>query len=225
MLKKLSLVLLSIFLAVNALYASTKEHTGKILELKNGGAYTYIKVQSKEKNYWAAVMKADLKVGDNIALKEQVWMKNFKSKILKETFYTILFADLVGEKMGSTNIHGMHGQNIKKPNPKFNDGITVSKEKAIKVTIKNLYENKYKYKNKNVEISAEVVQVSNKVMGNTWVKLKGNKYTVIFRSPNEDEKVKVGDKVKVVGTVNTDINFGHGYKYEILGVNSIFTKI
>lgn len=225
MLKKLAFACISLLLTVNFAYAVSKEYTGKITELKNGGSYTYIKVQSKDKNFWAAIMKDQLKIGDNVTLKEQVWMKNFKSKVLNQTFETILFADLAGDRKKPVNVHGAHGQNIKKPNPKFNKDIVISKGKAVKVKIKDLYANKSQYKNKNVEVEAEVIQVSNKVMGNTWIKLKDGDATVIFRSPNEDENIKIGDKVKAVGTINTDINFGYGYKYEILGVNTTFTKL
>lgn len=224
MLKKLFIGCITILVSLNvAMGAEKKEHTGKVLEFKNGGAYTYVKVQEKDKQYWAAVMKTTIKVGEEITLKEQVWMKNFKSKILKQTFDEILFADLPNREV--ENIHGMHGQNKKKPNPQFDKNIVVSNEKAIKVQIKDLFENKTKYKNKNVEFDAKVIQVSNKVMGNTWVKLTQGTQSVIFRSDNEDEKVNVGDKVNVKGTVNTDINFGYGYKYEVIGVNATFTKL
>lgn len=59
-------------------------------------------------------------------------------------------------------------------------------------------------------------------MGNTWVKIYNGKDAVIFRSPNEDEKVAIGDKVKVIGTINTNVDYGYGFKYEIIGVNGKF---
>lgn len=233
MFKKLTLGCLSILLSANLAFAINEEHKVKILETKDSGAYTYLKVEEKGEQYWAAIMKTPLKIGDTITIKEQVWMKNFKSKTLEKTFDKILFADFSKKGIsGVENIHSIHGNMIKKkqkasmkPNPKFNEGIVVSNEKAIKTDISQIYKDKEKFNNKNVEIQGRVLQVSNKVMGNTWVKIYDGKEAVIFRSPNEDEKVAVGNKVKVIGTINTNVNYGFGYAYEVIGVNGKFELI
>ncbi len=229
MIKKLTLGCLGILFSITTAFALNEPHKVKILELENAGAYSYMKVQEKDEQYWVAINKAAVKVGDTITIHEQVWMNDFKSTALNRTFEKVLFADYKGEGAGKSNdIHSIHGKMIKKkekenkPNVKFNEGTYTSNEKAIKTDISDLYKNKAKYKNKNVELEGDVIQVSNKVMGNTWVKIYNGKDAIIFRSPNEDEKVKIGDKVKVVGTINTDIDFGYGYKYEILGVNGKF---
>jgi len=209
-------------------------HTGKILEIRNSGSYDYIKLEKENERFWAAITKTDIKVGDKITLKESTWMKNFTSKTLNITFDKILFAEIDGQKKaihGIDNVHGIHGQIMKKeaqklerPNPNFGD-ITVSKEEAIKASISELYDNKDKLKNKNVEVQGDVIQISNKVMGNTWIKIYNGKDAVIFRSTNEDEKIEIGDKVKVIGTLNTDVDYGYGFKYEVIGVNAKFTKL
>lgn len=237
MIKKLALGCLGILLSVNTAFALNEKHTAKILETKDAGGYTYIKVDEKGEQYWAAVLKTPVKVGQEITFLEQVWMKNFRSKALDQTFDKIMFAELPQDKSKMMHGHGAHGakdvhvahgikekdvKQQKKPDVKFNDGIIISKETATKVSISSLYEQKEKFKNKNVIVQGHVIQVSNKVMGNTWVKIYDGKDSIIFRSPNEDEKIAVGDEVKVIGTINTDIDFGHGYKYEVLGVNGKF---
>lgn len=230
MIKKLTIACLGVLLSVNSAFALNEEHKVKILETKDAGAYTYIKVSENEEEYWAAISASPIKVGSTITIKEQVWMKNFKSKTLNRTFDKILFADFAKKGIsGADNVHKIHGNMIKKkqqesfkPDPKFNEGLVISKEEAIKTTITDLFKDKEKYKNKNVEIQADVIQVSNKVKGNTWIKIYDGKDAVIFRSPNEDEKIKVGDNVKVVGTINTDVNYGFGFAYEVIGVNAKF---
>ena len=229
MLKNLTISCLMILFSATTLFALNESHTVKVLEVKDAGSYTYLKVEEQGKQFWAAINKAAINVGQEVTIKEQVWMQNFKSKALDKTFDKILFADYEGKGVNNTNdIHNIHGKMIMKkqaevkPDVKFNLGTFTSDSKPIKSDISDLYKNKSTYKNKNVEIQGDVIQVSNKVMGNTWVKISNGKDALIFRSPNEDEKVKIGDKVKVVGTINTDIDFGHGYKYEILGVNGKF---
>ncbi|XOB63056.1 hypothetical protein ACMC56_04440 [Campylobacterota bacterium DY0563] len=231
MIRKFTIYCLGVLFITSSLFALNEPHTVKILETKNAGAYTYIKVEEKGDTYWAAISKSNVKVGQTITIHEQVWMKQFKSKALDKTFDKILFAQVPKKGVsGSDNIHNIHGNMIKKkqsnelkPNPKFNEGLIVSNSKAIKTNISDLFKNKEKYKNKNVEIEGDVLQVSNKVMGNTWVKIYNGKDAVIFRSSNEDEKVAIGDKVKVIGTINTDVDYGYGFKYEVIGVNGKFT--
>ncbi len=233
MFKKLTLGCLSILLSTNLAYALNEPHEVKVLESINSGAYTYLKVEEKGEQYWAAIMKTPIKVGSSITIKEQVWMKNFKSKTLDKTFDKILFAMYPKKAIsGVDNIHSIHGDMINKkqkqamkPNPKFNEKVVVAKGSAIKTTISEIFSNKDKFKNKNVEIQGEVLQVSNKVMGNTWVKIYDGKEAVIFRSPNEDEKIAVGNKVKVVGTINTNVDYGFGYAYEVIGINGKFEVI
>ncbi len=230
MLKKLMTSSLGILLLSTSLFALNEEHKVKILEKIDAGAYTYIKVSENAEEYWAAISTTPVKVGSTITIKEQVWMKNFKSKTLDRTFEKVMFADFAKKGISGTDyVHQIHGDMIKKkqkesfkPDPKFNEGLVISKDEAIKTTITDLFKDKEKFKNKNVEIEADVIQVSNKVKGNTWIKLYDGKDAVIFRSPNEDEKVKVGNKVRVMGTVNTDVNYGFGFAYEVIGVNAKF---
>lgn len=236
MIKKLSIGCLGVLLSINTVFAADSAkliedniHKAKILESKDAGGYTYIKVIENGKEYWAAVPSAKVKVGDEITLKKSTWMTNFKSKTLEQKFDKILFGEIKGQKKaihGVDNVHGIHGQMTKKnkPNPKFDD-VFISNDVAIKTTISQLYKNKASYKNKNVEVQGDVIQVSNKVMGNTWVKIYDGKDAVIFRSQNEDEQLKIGDIVKVTGTLNTDVDYGYGFKYEIIGVNAKFIKI
>ncbi|PHO09165.1 hypothetical protein CPG37_10465 [Malaciobacter canalis] len=230
MLKKITIGCVGVLLSVNTAFAKKDIiHEGKVLEFKDAGSYTYVKIQDKDKNYWAAVPATKLIVGETIKVSEQMWMTDFKSTALNRTFDKVMFAEMPNAKKaihGTNNVHGIHGQMTKgeKPNPKF-DEIVVSKDKPIKTTIAKLFEKKDAFKNKNVQIQGEVVQVSNKVLGNTWVKIKGTNDSIIFRSPNADEKVKKGDKVEVIGTINTDVDYGYGFKYQIIGVNAKFTKL
>jgi len=229
MIKKLTMACLGTLFSVTTAFALNEPHTVKILEVEDAGGYTYIKVNENDEQYWAAIAATPVKVGQTITIKEQVWMKNFKSKTLNKTFDKVLFADFSKKGIsGVDNVHKIHGKMIKKkqdnlrPDPKFNEGLVISKDKAVKVDISDLFKNKAMYKNKNVELTADVIQVSNKVKGNTWVKIYNGKDAIIFRSPNEDEKVEIGDKVKVIGTINTDVDYGFGFAYEIIGVNGKF---
>ena len=220
----LKLTVGTLFCSTLLLAAPKDIHKGVVIETIDTPMYTYVQLQDDNKQtFWAAVMKSEFKKGQKVELTEQVWMQNFKSKSIDRTFDRILFADVKGAKV--KNIHNIHGQHKKKPNPEFNKDVVITKGEAKPVAnIEELFKNKNNYKNKNVSLNAKVIQVSNKVMGNTWVKLSDATGAVIFRSSNEDEKLKIGDKVQATGTVNTDVNYGFGFKYEVIGVGATFKK-
>lgn len=227
--KKIALSCIGLLLCANTILASDKVHTGKILEKMDAGIYTYIKFEEKNETYWIAVPKTDLNIGETLTIKESTWMKNFESKALNKTFDKVMFADFEDSKKaihGVDNVHGIHGQKMNNEELKPNfEQVTISNEAPIKVTITELYEKKDSFKNKNVQIEGEIVQISTKVQGNSWVKISDGKEAVIVRSNNEDEKFKRKDKVSVITTINTDVNYGYGFKYQIIGVNAQITAI
>lgn len=92
-----------------------------------------------------------------------------------------------------------------------------------KTTIKGLLDNSEQYTNKVVQASGKIVKISKAIMNTNWVHVqdeKGNK--IIFRSL--DEEVKVGEKVVATGTVNTNVDYGYGYLYPVIVVDSSFKK-
>lgn len=227
--KKFTISCLSLLFCANSLLASSFTHTGKILEKMDAGIYTYIKFQTENEIYWVAVPKTDLNIGETLTVKESTWMKNFESKTLNKTFDKVMFADLENGKKpihGIDNVHGIHGQKMNNEELKPNfEKIIISNEAPIKVSISELYEKKDTLKNKNVQIEGEIVQISTKVQGNSWVKISDGKEAVIVRSDNEDEKFKRKDKVSVIATINTDVDYGFGFKYQVIGVNAQITAI
>lgn len=227
--KKITSYCIGLLLCANTALASNQTHTGKILEKMDAGIYTYVKFQTPSETYWVAIPKTDLAVGETLTVKESTWMKNFESKTLNKTFDKVMFADFEDSKKavhGVDNVHGIHGQKMNNEELKPNfEQITVSNETPVKVTISELYEKKDSFKNKNVQIEGEIVQISTKVQGNSWVKISDGKEAIIVESNNEDEKFKRKDKVSVIATINTDVDYGFGFKYQVIGVNAQITPV
>ena len=68
-------------------------YQGKVINVQQGGAYTYIEVKEKtQKSFWIATNNADVKTGDFIRFQKEIVVKNFKSKTLDKTFNEIMFA-------------------------------------------------------------------------------------------------------------------------------------
>jgi hypothetical protein len=69
---------------------------GQALEVKDVDIYTYVRIKTAEREVWAAVPKAPVKVGASVTVENGMVMKDFESKTLKRKFDTIVFGNLAG---------------------------------------------------------------------------------------------------------------------------------
>jgi len=225
MLKKILLGTATLLLAVNTLFAAETLHSGKILEFKNSGGYTYIKLQEKKTSFWIAIQEVKVKVGNTITVKEQMWMKNFKSKTLNQTFDKVLFATLQKDASSSASQNGStHFMPSLASAVKINKSQTISKGPAVEMSIAQINKKAASLKNKNVKVKGTVVKISKGIMKSSWVHIRDKENNkLIFRTPKEN--LNVGDIVSAQGTLNTDVDYGYGYTYKTIVVNSTFQKI
>lgn len=83
-------------------------------------------------------------------------------------------------------------------------------------------------KGKTVLVNAQVVKVTEGVMGKNWVHLQDGSgkaadgtHDVIATTK---DSVAVGAVLKAKGTVRTDVNIGSGYSYPVLIEDASFAK-
>jgi hypothetical protein len=67
--------------------------SGKVVEVLDGGTYSYFCLEKEGKKTWIAVPKMHAKVGDELTFKPGNEMTNFTSKTLNRTFEKIIFSD------------------------------------------------------------------------------------------------------------------------------------
>lgn len=219
MLKKLITCGLSLCLATTLLTAKDLTN-GKVLEIKDGGGYSYLKIETKDKkSIWAAVPGGAFKVGQEVSINEQMKTQNFRSKTLNQTFDTIIFGTIANaQNIDQTKVSKkdyMKAHQKKK---------VVYKGEVIKTSIKDLKENPTNYSNKVIEVQGKIVKVSRNIMNTNWVHIEdkeGNK--LIFRST--EDRVMVGQEVMAKGMVHTNVDYGYGYKYDIIIVDTLFKSI
>jgi len=192
------------------------KHSGTVLETMDSGGYTYIKVDEGGNVYWAATTAAKVAVGDSISFTEQMKMENFTSNTLNRTFDQLMF--ISGLKTGSESPAAKPDTvALAEPIPKVEGGYT----------IEEIYAKKDELKGQTVKVRGKVVKVSKKIMGNNWVHLqdgtgaKGSN-KLIFRS--ETDVAEVGTVTIAEGTLDTDKDFGYGYRYPVLVEDSTFTE-
>ena len=199
-------------------------HTGKVLETMNSGGYTYALVNEGEQKFWIAAPQTQLKVGQTISFREEMWMPGFTSKTLHRTFDNLLFAGRIipGSTLppsGRRPEQNANPASAAKPAEPVPPLTAEDLSKAGTYTITELFAKKSELKGKPVHVRGKVAKVSNAIMGTNWVHVqdgtgKPGSNDVIFRS--KTDSAAVGDKVDATGVLVVDQDFGFGYQYPVL---------
>ena len=204
----------------------TQLHAGTVLESMNAGGYTYINVQEGNESYWIAAPQTTVNQGDIVSFTEQMWMSDFTSKTLKRTFDRIMFVG--GVELGGTANTPANLGPMAFPKPHSEPAVTQQNvEDAGLYTVADLYAQKDKLNGKHVSVQGKVVKVSKSIMGKNWIHVSdgtgsGNTSKVIFTSP--DGLAAVGDEVTAAGILETNLDLGSGYFYDVIVQSSTFKK-
>lgn len=191
---------------------------GTVLETMEGGGYTYMKLDQDGNMLWIAVRRADVAVGDKVEYIEQMRIPNFTSKTLNKFFDEIVFAKLRGEHATASPMQ---------PVPEIAVGDEPIEKAEGGYTIAEVFANKEALKGKLIRVRGRVVKVSQAIMYRNWIHLKdgtGEKGSdkIVFRS--EDEVAEVGSIVTAEGRLETEKDFGYGYRYEVLVEDASFSN-
>ncbi len=198
-------------------------HNGTVVEVLDGGSYTYMQIEESGKKFWIAGPQSSIKKGEKVNFSEQVWMPNFQSKTLNRTFDNILFVGGVNKGVAAVNANSTRV--VRKAAPKA--APVFSNEPAKKYTVEDIYANKPELNGHNVMVTGKVVKISKNIMRRNWVHIEdgtgfpgSNK--IVFRTTTDT--VKVGDSVTATGRLETDKDFGMGYFYSVIVEDSTFKK-
>ena len=193
--------------------------SGTVLEAKDGGGYTYLRLRTKNGEVWAAVPAAQVKTGAEVSIANPQTMSGFQSKALNRTFDTIIFGTLAGAgAQAAPDLRAMHaGVNQAPKVPE----VKVEKAKGASAqTVAEIVGSAPKLKDKPVTVRGHVVKFSSGIMGKNWLHLRDG--TGSSRDGTDDlivvtnDSTSVGEVVLVSGTVRTDRDLGMGYSYKVL---------
>ena len=193
--------------------------SGTVLEARDGGGYTYLRLRTKNGEVWAAVPAAQVKTGAEVSIANPQTMNGFQSKALNRTFDTIIFGTLAGaQAQAAPDLRAMHAETSKAP--KVTE-VKVEKAKGANAqTVAGIVGSAPKLKDKPVTVRGQVVKFSPGIMGKNWLHLRDG--TGSSRDGTDDlivvtnDTTKVGEVVLVSGTVRTDRDLGMGYSYKVL---------
>jgi hypothetical protein len=189
---------------------------GTILEVRAADSYSYLRLKTQDGEVWAAVPRTELTQGAQVTVENPVTMRDFESKTLKRKFDKILFGQLSAGAAKTVSPHPAV------PAPAASSAvIKVAKATGPDArTVAEVVKGKAELRGKAVLVRAQVVKVSNAIMGKNWLHLRdgsgsGTDGTNDIVVTTKDT-VAVGDVVHVKGTVRTEVDIGGGYNYAVL---------
>lgn len=193
--------------------------SGTVLEARDGGGYTYLRLRTKSGEVWAAVPAAQVRTGAEVSIANPQTMSGFQSKALNRTFDTIIFGTLAGAgAQAAPDLRAMHAGANQAPKVPV---VKVEKAKGANAqTVAGIVAGAPKLKDKPVTVRGQVVKFSSGIMGKNWLHLRDG--TGSSRDGTDDlivvtnDSTSVGEVVLVSGTVRTDRDLGMGYSYKVL---------
>ena len=211
--------------AGSAVRAAAVTLEGKVVETIPVNNYTYINIDTGTGKAWAAVPKADVAVGAQVAVENAMKMSNFHSPSLNRSFEEIYFGVLRGGPAPAMS--GAPVGSAAAPAAVPTD-ISVSKAVGANAfTVAEVVQQAEKLNGKAVTIQAMVVKVNTGILDKNWVHLRDGSGTDADKTNDilvtTTETPKVGDVVILKGKVATNKDFGSGYSYKVMVEEGAFT--
>lgn len=200
-------------------------HTVVINEILPTTKYVYLNVSEGDREFWVAVIKQDVVIGETYIFKGGLLKTNFESKEYNRMFEEIYLV---------TNLVHQHGSEGPQSSPS-SIGLENSNDKPIdyeieviehegSMKIAELVADPKKYEGQTVQLSGVCVKVNARIMKRNWIHLKdGSKddYDMIITS---DIFVPEGSTVTMRGVVVLNKDYGAGYKYELIVEEGVIVK-
>ena len=195
--------------------------SGKVLEVRDVDNYTYLRLQTKDGETWAAVGKAPVKPGTEVTIVDPMLMTSFESKALKKKFDRIVLGTLSGGS-GATatggDITALHAGIAKPADAK---DVKVAKATGPDArTVAEIVARRAELKDKSVVVRGKVVKYTPGVLGKNWLHIRDGSGSAADKTDDlavtTTEPATVGDIVLLKGIVRTDRDLGSGYTYKVL---------
>lgn len=205
-------------MAAAGMHAQEGKVTGKVLEVLDARAFTYIRLQTSEGELWAAINKAPVSLGSTITIETKMAADRFESQQLGRTFEKIVF----GHLEGSAPTMPPHGMTSPDQAPETTPPVSnvVKAEGPEGRRVAEVWAERKALAGKPVQVRGKVVKFLENIMGTNWVHLQDGSGTAA-KGDNDltvttKERASVGDVVTASGRVRIDKDFGSGYNYAVL---------
>lgn len=191
-------------------------HKVVVLENLNTSQYSYMRVKENDQEFWIAVMRQEVKIGDIYQFESGLIQENFFSKEFNRTFdklYLVSDFKPVGDSAGNQTPEEAHAN--------ATETSTVEPPKSVmavpgSIKIADLVANLAKYDGKRVKVTGKVMKANPEIMGRNWLHLQDGSGKGLDLTVTTVQDVPPGSTVTMEGTLALNKDFGAGYKYDYI---------
>lgn len=194
--------------AATATPPAQEEHQVVVEEVMNTDRYSYLRVKENGQEFWIAIAKRDVKIGNTYFYKGGLLKKNFQSQEFNRLFETLYLVSDFRDQAGAAQVNTQVAPSTETP-----ANITPA---AGAIKIADLVANLSKYEGKLVKVTGKCVKINPMIMGRNWVHIQDGSGKNIDLTITTTENIQVGSVITLEGTLALNKDFGAGYKYDYI---------
>ena len=199
-------------------------HTVTVNKTLPAEKYVYLNVNENGKSYWIATRTQDVTIGNTYFYRDGLLKTNFESKEYQKTFDTIyLVSNLVPKVHGGNSLTSPSVPDFNKTPAEKPEALTETKNTTEDITfqegsikISEIVDNPEKYENKTVQVTGKIIKVNPNIMNRNWYHLKDGSKDDFDFVVTSNTYVPEGHVITVKAEVHRNVDFGAGYKYELI---------
>ena len=205
---------------------STEMHKVVAEESLDTERYTYIRVSENGADFWIAIPKAPVQIGATYYYKGGLIKKDFFSREHNRTFETLYLVSGISTQPAGG---GGSGSAVDQALGNLQGQGAVAPPSAIApakgaVKISELMKHKAKYAGKTIKVTGKVMKVNQMIMGRNWIHLQDGSGENLDLTVTTQENIPPGHVVTMEGTISLDMDFGAGYRYDIIMENATIAQ-
>lgn len=185
--------------------------------------YVYLNVSENGKSFWIATRTQDVTIGNTYFYRDGLLKTNFESKEYQKTFDTIyLVSNLVSQVHGGNSVSSPTAPDFNKT-PEEKSIVSTESKNTVKqveqegsIKIAEIVDHPEKYENKTVQITGTIAKVNPNIMNRNWYHLKDGSKDDFDFVVTSNTYVPEGHTITIKAEVHRNVDFGAGYKYELI---------
>lgn len=205
----------SVDLSTNA-NRNSETHEVVVEEILTTEKYAYLKVKEAADEFWIAISKRDVKVGETYTYKGGLLKRNFFSREFNRVFDTVYLVSNIRKKSGSDAGASASAERI--PAAESLPDLSVEKidPAAGAISLAQLFSQKSTYAGQKIKITGKCMKVNPKIMNRNWIHIQDGSGEQLDLTVTTSENIPLGAIVSLEGTIALDKDFGAGYRYDII---------
>ena len=148
------------------------KHHVTVKEVLKTDKYAYLKVNEKNEEYWIAIAKKDVSIGEHYVFTGGLLKKNFYSRVFDKVFDKVFLVSKFWKEGHNSPNKSMEPQDI--PTPESLPDLKVEKIQPTEgaISLAQLFSNQPMYDDTIVKITGKCVKVNPKIMNRNWLHIQ-----------------------------------------------------